>query len=70
LFGEGSGRVVVSCTEGQQDMLLDVIEEFNVPVMLLGHVTKGKLQVDGQSFGFCETHRNTYDNVLAEEMEA
>lgn len=70
LFGEGSGRVVVSCTEGQQDMLLDVIEEFDVPVMLLGHVTKGKLQIDGQAFGFCETHRNTYDNVLAEEMEA
>jgi phosphoribosylformylglycinamidine synthase len=70
LFGEGSGRIVVSCTEGQQDMLLDVIEEFNVPVMLLGHVTKGKLQIDGQAFGFCETHRNTYDNVLAEEMEA
>lgn len=70
LFGEGSGRVVVSCTEGQQDMLLDVIEEFDVPVMLLGHVTKGKLQVDGHSFGFCEEHRSTYDNVLAEEMEA
>ena len=70
LFGEGAGRVVISCTEGQQDMLLDVIEEFAVPVMLLGQVTKGKLQVDGQSFGFCEGHRNTYDNVLAEEMEA
>ena len=70
LFGEGAGRVVVSCTEGQQDMLLDVIEDFNIPVVLLGHVTKGKLQVDGHSFGQCETHRNTYDNVLAEEMEA
>ena len=47
-----------------------MIEDFNIPVVLLGHVTKGKLQVDGHSFGHCETHRNTYDNVLAEEMEA
>ena len=55
LFGEGAGRVVVSCTEGQQDRLLDVIEEFNVPVMLLGHVTKGKLQVELSSINKFES---------------
>jgi hypothetical protein len=41
-----------------------------VPVVLLGHVTKGKMQVDGHLFGYVEEFRNTFDNVLAEEMEA
>lgn len=68
LFGEGQGRIVVSCDEMQQDTFLDVIEEFNVPVMLLGHVTKGKIVVDEKPFGFCDEWRNTYDNALAEEM--
>jgi hypothetical protein len=36
LFGEGQGRVVVTCTEAQQDMFLDVVEAHGVPVVLLG----------------------------------
>jgi phosphoribosylformylglycinamidine synthase len=70
LFGEGQGRVVVSCMEDQQDAFLDVLEAHQVPVVLLGHVTKGKLQVDGHLFGYVDEYRNTFDNVLAEEMEA
>lgn len=68
LFGEGQGRIVVSCDEQQQDQLLDVIEEFNVPIVLLGHVTKGKIMVDNTHFGFCEEWRNTFDNALEEEL--
>jgi phosphoribosylformylglycinamidine synthase len=70
LFGEGQGRVVVTCTEAQQDMFLDVVEAHGVPVVLLGHVTKGKLQVDGHAFGTCEELRNTYENAIVEELEA
>jgi phosphoribosylformylglycinamidine synthase subunit PurL len=70
LFGEGQGRVVVSCTEDQQDAFLDLIEAHGVPVVLLGHVTKGKMEVDAHHFGHVDEFRNTFDNVLAEEMEA
>ncbi len=70
LFGEGQGRAVVSCTEDAQDGLLDLLERHSVPSVLLGHVTKGKLQIDGHPFGMCEEWRNTYDNALAEELEA
>jgi len=70
LFGEGQGRVVVSCTEDQQDRFLDVLDDHDIPVVLLGHVTKGKMQVDGHLFGYVEEFRNTFDNVLAEEMES
>ena len=68
LFGEGQGRIVVSCDENQQDRLLDIIEEFDVPIVLLGHVTKGKVVVDNTHFGFCEEWRNTFDNALEEEL--
>ena len=68
LFGEGQGRIVVSCEENQQDRLLDIIEEFDVPIVLLGHVTKGKIVVDNAHFGFCQEWRNTFDNALEEEL--
>lgn len=68
LFGEGQGRILVSCHENQQDRLLDIIEEINVPIMLLGHVTKGKIMIDNYHFGFCDEWRNTFDNALEEEL--
>jgi phosphoribosylformylglycinamidine synthase len=68
LFGEGQGRIVVSCDENQQDRLLDIIEDFDVPIVLLGHVTKGKIVVDNTHFGFCDEWRNTFDNALEEEL--
>jgi len=68
LFGEGQGRILVSCSENQQDRLLDVIEEFDVPIVLLGHVTKGKIMVDNTHFGFCAEWRNTFENALEEEL--
>jgi phosphoribosylformylglycinamidine synthase len=39
-----------------------------VPIVLLGHVTKGKIVVDNTHFGFCEEWRNTFDNALEEEL--
>ena len=68
LFGEGQGRVIVSCTETQQDRLLDVIEDLDIPIVLLGHVTKGKINIDGTAFGFVQEWRNTFDNAIEEEM--
>ena len=59
---------LVSCEENQQDRLLDIIEEFDVPIVLLGHVTKGKIVVDNTHFGFCKEWRNTFDNALEEEL--
>ena len=47
-----------------------MIEAHGGPVVLLGHVTKGKMEVDAHHFGHVDEFRNTFDNVLAEEMEA
>ncbi|MCO6483963.1 MAG: phosphoribosylformylglycinamidine synthase subunit PurL [Flavobacteriales bacterium] len=69
LFGEGQGRVVVSITEEQEDGFLDLMRLSKVPFILLGHVTKGKLRVDDESFGTIEEARAVYEGVIPAIME-
>ena len=40
-----------------------------VNITLLGHVTKGKLQIDEEHFGFISEAKNIYDNALAQKLE-
>jgi phosphoribosylformylglycinamidine synthase len=68
LFGEGQSRVVVTVVEDYEDEFLDFVAENNVPVMLLGHVTKGRVTVDEENFGFIEDMRHLYEESIAEEM--
>ena len=68
LFGEAQGRVVVTVVEDYEDEFIDFIAEQDLPMTLLGHVTQGKLCVDGDHFGFIEDARKIYDNALEEEL--
>jgi len=69
LFGEGQGRVVVTVTEEQEELFLEHMVETGVNLTLLGHVTKGKLQVDESPFGFIAEAKDIYDNALAKLLE-
>jgi hypothetical protein len=40
-----------------------------VNMTLLGHVTKGKLQIDEQHYGFITEAQAIYDNALAAHLE-
>jgi hypothetical protein len=40
-----------------------------VPFILLGHVTKGKLRIDDESFGTIEEARAVYEGVLPGILE-
>jgi phosphoribosylformylglycinamidine synthase len=68
LFGEGQGRVVVAINETKEGDFLDVMRISKVPFLLLGHVTKGKLVVDDEPFGFIEEAREVYERVLPNAM--
>lgn len=70
LFGEGQGRVVVTLTEDQEEGFLDLMRLSKVPFILLGHVTKGKLAVDDESFGFITEAREAYEGAIPAIMEA
>jgi len=69
LFGEGQGRVVVTLPESQRDGFHNFMKNIEVPAILLGHVTKGKLQIDLQAFGFIDEARDIYMNALGQKIE-
>tara|TARA_Y100000589_G_scaffold332307_1_gene391567 strand:+ start:4146 stop:6389 length:2244 start_codon:yes stop_codon:yes gene_type:complete len=69
LFGEAQGRIVVTIDEADCDEFYEICEANDVPAVLLGHVTKGKLVVDDVPFGFCEQLSAYYDNGLEEALD-
>jgi phosphoribosylformylglycinamidine synthase len=36
---------------------------------LIGHVTKGKLQIDGEHFGFIKEVKNLYNEALGKHLD-
>jgi phosphoribosylformylglycinamidine synthase II len=69
LFGEGQGRVVAAITEEQETGFLDLMRISKVPFILLGHVTKGKIRVDDESFGSIEEAGTILEGVLPTILE-
>jgi phosphoribosylformylglycinamidine synthase subunit PurL len=68
LFGEAQSRVVVGVSEAQEDDFIEFMMKQKTPYTLLGHVTKGKVCVDENQFGFLDDFRTVYDNSLAEAL--
>ena len=64
LFGEAQSRVVVGVSEAQEDDFIEEMMKQNVPYTLLGHVTKGKMCVDDEHYGFVNEIKDVYDNAL------
>ena len=69
MFGEGQGRAVVSLPEEKQEAFIDYLMTTDVNVTLLGHVTKGKLQVDEKIIGNIEEAKEIYDNSLGKILD-
>lgn len=69
LFGEGQGRIIVTLPEEQRDAFNDYRQNINTSIILLGHVTKGKIQIDLKPFGFIDEARDIYMNALAKKLE-
>lgn len=54
LFGEGMGRIVVTVDEENENEFVDFLYDHKIPVMTLGHITKGEIRIDDQSLGFVD----------------
>ncbi len=54
LFGEGMGRIVVTVEEEKENEFVDFLYDHKIPVMTLGHVTKGEIRIDDKSLGFVD----------------
>ena len=64
LFGESQGRIVVAVGEDSEDEFIEYMATSGIDFTLLGHVTKGKIQVDGEHFGFINEAKTLYENAL------
>ena len=64
LFGESQSRVVVSVSQECEEKFVDFMIESDVPMCLLGHVTRSEIRVDDISYGFIPDYKHTYDTAL------
>ncbi len=64
LFGESQGRIVVTVGEDSEDEFIEYMASSEIDFTLLGHVTKGKIQIDGEHFGFINEAKMLYQNAL------
>ena len=56
LFGRSSYLAIITVNSEQENDLVDFLFNENVPITLLGHVTKGELRLDDLSFGYIEDY--------------
>lgn len=54
LFGEAMGRIIVGVDPKNVDEFVDLMTSLKVPFFALGHVTKGEIRIDDESFGFID----------------
>jgi phosphoribosylformylglycinamidine synthase subunit PurL len=69
LFGEGQGRIVVTVSEEQEEDFIEFMMDSGVSFTLLGHVTKGKLMIDDEHFGFIKEAKDLYNNALGKHLD-
>lgn len=60
LFGESQSRVVVSVAPQKQNDFIDAMVEAGVPFSTLGHVTKGEIRIDDESYGYIADLRKKF----------
>lgn len=69
LFGEAQSRVVVSVPEDTEEEFIEYMMNRGINYTLLGHVTKGKMMVDDEHYGFITEAKEIYDNTLGNLMD-
>lgn len=68
LYGESQSRVVVSLSEASESAFLDAVESMGLKITLLGHVTKGEMRIDDESFGYISEAKKQYDEALGKAL--
>ncbi len=64
LFGESQSRIVVTVSQSKETEFIDAMMESSLPFSALGHVTKGELRIDDESYGFISDYKKAYTGAL------
>lgn len=54
LFGESMGRIIVGVNSNLEDEFVDFMYDSKIPFFTLGHVTKGEIRIDDESYGYID----------------
>jgi phosphoribosylformylglycinamidine synthase len=65
-FGESQSRVVVSVSAAQEEAFVSFVMATNVPMALLGTVSAGSVNIDGEDWGNIAAWKKKYDNAISE----
>jgi phosphoribosylformylglycinamidine synthase len=68
LFGESQSRIVVTVVEDYEEEFIDFVASSGVQLMLLGHVTQGRVTIDGENFGMVGDYKSLYENRISNAM--
>lgn len=69
LFGESQSRVVVSVAPAKQDDFVDFMIDKEVAFSILGHVTKGEIRVDDESYGYIGDLKKMFEARLGQWVD-
>ena len=69
LFGEAQSRVVVSVPGVFHEQFMEEMTHFEVDYSLLGYVTNGAIEIDGESFGNIDDFAEVYDTALEKRLK-
>lgn len=63
-FGEAQSRVVVSCSKDKATAVTEAAKAAGISATILGTVTNGTIQVNGESWGTIDSWKNLYDTAI------
>jgi len=63
-FGEAQSRIVITCTEAYKATVLSIAENAGIATTILGTVTNGNIEVNGENWGNITTWKNLYDTAI------
>ncbi|MCU4175992.1 phosphoribosylformylglycinamidine synthase subunit PurL [Carboxylicivirga sp. N1Y90] len=69
LFGESQSRVIVSVSPAKQDDFVDFMIDKGVAFSILGHVTKGELRIDDESYGYIKDLKKLFEARLGQWVD-
>ncbi len=58
LFGESMGRLIVGVEDSKVVDFVDYMQETDMSFFTLGHITKGEIRIDDDSYGFIDKMNN------------
>ncbi|MFV0290316.1 MAG: AIR synthase-related protein [Mangrovibacterium sp.] len=58
LFGEAMGRLIVGVSDEHVVDFVDYMQSTDMPFFTLGHITKGEIRIDDESYGFIDKMMN------------